>query len=78
MPSRLPQAWTSTNLREGYRHFRLVLEGGRGQERWVELQALLQRATRLRVSVSELKDRSQWQSGWQPLPPEEEQASDSD
>ncbi|WP_255441022.1 TIGR02450 family Trp-rich protein [Synechococcus sp. HK01-R] len=72
MPARLSQAWTSSSAREGYRHFRLILQGGRGNERWVELEPLLQRGLRLRVTCQELKDSSQWLSGWQPLPPSDD------
>ncbi|QNI84730.1 tryptophan-rich conserved hypothetical protein CHP02450 [Synechococcus sp. PROS-7-1] len=64
------QAWTSRTPREGRRHFRLVLQGGRGAERWVELCSVLNPEVRLRLSWSELRDRSRWDSGWQPIPPD--------
>ena len=44
------QAWTSQSPVAGYRHFRLVLQGGKGRERWVELEAVLDAHTRQRVA----------------------------
>ncbi|MBL6738834.1 MAG: TIGR02450 family Trp-rich protein [Planctomycetaceae bacterium TMED241] len=64
-------AWTSRHPREGRRHFRLVLQGGRGSGRWVELVSVLTPEVRLRQSFQELQDRTQWQSGWQTIPPDE-------
>ena len=65
------KAWTSRIPREGKRHFRLVLQGGRGAERWVELCSVLTPEVRLRLSWRELRDRSLWDSGWQSIPPDE-------
>ena len=59
------QAWTSQSPVAGYRHFRLVLQGGKGRERWVELEAVLDAHTRQRVAWRELK---LWSSGWQQIP----------
>jgi len=53
----------------GYRHFRLVGERGRGQERRVELAAVLEPDFRLLVPLKALRDRQLWQPGWQQLPP---------
>ena len=58
------QAWTRQDGVEGYRHFQLVLQGGRGPNRWVELAAALNPQHRERVSFADLRDRSQWRSGW--------------
>ena len=55
----------------GYRHFRLVLQGGKGRERWVELEAVLDAHTRQRVAWRELCDSTLWSSGWQQIPVEE-------
>ena len=66
------QAWTSGQPVEGYRHFRLVLQGGKGKDRWVELEAVLNSAMRRRVPWQQLCDREQWSSGWQQLPAEED------
>ena len=65
------QAWTSQSPVAGYRHFRLVLQGGKGRERWVELEAVLDAHTRQRVAWRELCDPTLWSSGWQQIPVEE-------
>jgi tryptophan-rich hypothetical protein len=43
------RAWTSQAPVGGYRHFQLVLQGGRGDQRWVELAAVLAPEHRERV-----------------------------
>ena len=48
------RAWTSQHPVGGYRHFQLVLQGGRGDQRW--------------VLWSDLKDPHRWVSGWQSIP----------
>jgi phosphoribosylformimino-5-aminoimidazole carboxamide ribotide isomerase len=53
----------------GYRHFALLGERGKGSERAVELEAVLERQFRLVVPLRELGDRQLWQPGWQQLPP---------
>jgi tryptophan-rich hypothetical protein len=68
---KVAQAWTSVNPQDGYRHFQVMLQGGKGQERWVELEAVLDSNVRLRVNWNELKNQELWTSGWQQLPPEE-------
>ncbi len=67
------EAWTSLRPRGGRRHFRVILQGGRGAERWVELASLLEPQVRLRENWTQLQDKTEWQSGWQPIP-----ADDSD
>ena len=68
------QAWTSRTPVAGYRHFRLVLQGGKGQERWVELEAVLNADTRQRVPWRELCDPQLGSSGWQQIPAENPEA----
>ena len=55
--------WTSTQQRLGYRHFKLVAQGGKGANRWLELEALLDRGQRMRVTRRELADRGCWRPG---------------
>ncbi len=69
------EAWTSFSPREGRRHFRVVLQGGRGSDRWVELVSLLSPRVRLRENWKDLKDASKWQRGWQPIPPDDSDSS---
>ena len=73
----ISQAWTSHVPVGGYRHFQVIAQGGRGQTRWVELSAILNRAYREKLSWKELKDRRYWSSGWQQIPAEEEDMSSS-
>jgi len=68
-------AWTSRHPREGRRHFRVVMQGGRGSGRWVELVSVLTPEVRLRERVRDLQDRRQWQSGWQTIPSDESEES---
>lgn len=69
---KLPRAWTaqpaSAERCGGYRHFTLVGERGRGRQRLVELEAVLERGFRLLVPASELRDRDAWLPGWRQLP----------
>ena len=70
------KAWTSQQPVGGYRHFELILQGGRGDQRWVELAALLDPSLRMRVSWLELKDRNRWSSGWQQIAEDDEDSAD--
>ena len=70
------KAWTSQQPVGGYRHFELILHGGRGDQRWVELAALLAPSQRLRVSWLELKDPNRWSSGWQQIAEDDADSAD--
>lgn len=71
MPVRLGNAWTAQppalETTGGYRHFRLLGHRGRGGERAVELEAVLEKGFRVLVPLAELRDRRLWQPGWQRL-----------
>ncbi|PSB37325.1 TIGR02450 family Trp-rich protein [Aphanothece minutissima] len=73
---KLSAAWTCQPARAagcgGYRHFALLGQRGRGRERTVELQAVLDPGYRLLVPQRELHDRAAWLPGWQRLPPDGE------
>lgn len=71
MTWKLAKAWTSVLPQEGYRHFRVILQGGKGQDRWVELEAVLDASIRRRIAWTELKNQDVWKSGWRQLPPTE-------
>ena len=73
---KLAQHWTSAEAQLGFRHFRVVGQGGRGTERWVELASVLDPTQRLRLSLRDLRDPLQWSSGLQPVV--EDVLSDSD
>ena len=57
-------AWTSSSLRDGYRHFAVRNYGGKGDDRWVELLPVLQKDLAIRVSWIELSAGSEWFVGW--------------
>ena len=64
---KMPQHWTSSEAQRGFRHFRVVGQGGRGQKRWVELASVLDPTQRLRLSLQDLHDPLQWRSGLRPV-----------
>jgi phosphoribosylformimino-5-aminoimidazole carboxamide ribotide isomerase len=68
---KLPLHWTAQapilQLSGGYRHFALLGQRGRGRDRHVELEAVLERSVRLLVPLRDLRNRSLWQPGWQSL-----------
>ena len=63
--TKLAQHWTSSEPQQGFRHFRVVGQGGRGAERWVELVAVLDATQRLRLLLRDLRDPALWSSGLQ-------------
>ena len=70
------RTWTSRSPVSGYRHFELITQGGRGDQRWVELAAVLNPSHRETIPWSELNDRNRWISGWQSIP-KDDPGSDS-
>ena len=65
-------AWTSAVKREGYRHFEVKSQGGKKDERWVELFPVNNKEILIRVPWLELKTYSKWTSGWLQLPKDED------
>ena len=65
-------AWTSAFKKKGYRHFVVKQYGGQKDRRWVELSAVNNKNIRITLLWSELKNPSEWKSGWQQLPKEED------
>ncbi len=61
------KAWTSTSIRKGFRHFVAINYGGKGATRWVALVSVLDGKARFRVAWDEMKDPSQWVSGWKSI-----------
>ena len=70
------RTWTSRSPVSGYRHFELITQGGRGDQRWVELAAVLNPSHREMIPWRELNDRNRWTSGWQSIP-KDDPGSDS-
>ena len=65
--TKLAQHWTSSEPQQGFRHFRVLRQGGRGAERWVEWVAVLDATQRLRLALQDLCDPALWISGLQPV-----------
>ena len=65
--TKLAQHWTSSKPQQGFRHFRVVGQGGLGAERWVEMVAVLDTTQRLRLPLRDLRDPALWSSGLQPV-----------
>ena len=67
---RLPgSAWTSDQVREGWRHFHVV-GLRRAPEGWVaELAASCDAGRRVTVPARTLLDQDGWRAGWVPLAP---------
>ena len=65
--TKLAQHWTSVEAQLGFRHFRVVGQGGRSPGRWVELVAVLDATQRLRLPLRDLRDPALWSSGLQPV-----------
>ncbi len=70
------KAWTSKLAIKGYRHFVAINYGGKSQERWISLVAVLDGNAKIRVLWEELKDSSIWESGWAQLPKDEAMSCD--
>ena len=64
------KTWTSTNKREGYRHFEVNQYGGKREGRWIELYPVNNKKLLIKVHCSELETEL-WTSGWIQLPQEE-------
>jgi len=68
MAMQLGSAWTALPAAAavcgGFRHFRRIGEKGRGNQREVELAAVLDRSFRLSIPLRQLSDRRLWQPGW--------------
>ena len=58
------KAWTSSTSIEGYRHFEVLDYGGKGEDRWVSLVAILDKDIQIKVDWSELKTYAKWSIGW--------------
>ena len=65
------KAWTSSKPIDGYRHFEVSSYGGKGDERWVELNAVMNDQIKFKLPWTDLKIFAKWTSGWLQLPKEE-------
>ncbi len=58
------KAWTSSSPINGFRHFEVLDYGGKGEDRWVTLVAVLDKEVQLKLDWSELKIYAKWTIGW--------------
>ncbi len=66
-PHLLGSKWTAHQKTEGWRHFQVTNRKQEGQWVFAELVASCDPTVRLWVNAKQLKNRSLWQPGWQPL-----------
>jgi tryptophan-rich hypothetical protein len=67
--------WTAKQKMWGWRHFQVINRQNDGQWVFAEMVASCDSEVRFWVNARSLKDRSQWQPGWQSL---QESATDAD
>ena len=66
-PHLLGSKWTACYSTEGWRHFQVANRKQEGSWVFAELVAACDPTVRLWVNAKQLKNRSLWQAGWQPL-----------
>ncbi|MGF1570043.1 MAG: TIGR02450 family Trp-rich protein [Nodosilinea sp.] len=66
-PHLLGSKWTALHRTEGWRHFQVANRKQQGPWVFAELVAACDPTTRLWINAKQLKNRTLWQAGWQPL-----------
>ena len=61
------KSFTSTKIRQGYRHFVAINYGCKGKQKWVNLVSVLDGDVRFTVLWEELNDPNIWTPGWSNL-----------
>jgi tryptophan-rich hypothetical protein len=74
-PHLLGSKWTSTQKMWGWRHFQVVNRKNEGKIVFAEMVSSCDLTVRFWINAQAMKDRAQWQPGWQSL---EEMAADTD
>jgi tryptophan-rich hypothetical protein len=74
-PHLLGSKWTSTQKTWGWRHFQVVNRKDEGKIVFAEMVSSCDPTVRFWVNARSMKDRAQWQPGWQSLA---EMAADTD
>jgi tryptophan-rich hypothetical protein len=59
--------WTAQQTLMGWRHFQVMNRKNQGQWVFAELVAACDPNVRFWINAQQLKKRSLWQAGWQPL-----------
>lgn len=68
--------WTAQKKVDGWRHFQVVNRKNQGKWVFAEMVAACDPNVRFWINAKLLKDRSQWQAGWQSLQEIEEFSGD--
>jgi len=66
-PHLVGSKWTSRQPTWGWRHFRVVNRKNQGPWVFAEMVAACDPQVRFWLNAQQLKDRTLWQAGWQPL-----------
>ncbi len=66
-PYLLGSKWTATQVMWGWRHFQAVNRKQDGKWVFAEMVASCDPEVRFWINAQALKDRAQWQPGWQSL-----------
>lgn len=66
-PYLLGSKWTSQQKTWGWQHFQVVNRRNQGEWVFAELVACCDPGVRFWINAKQLKDRSLWLAGWQPL-----------
>lgn len=66
-PHLVGSKWTSRQKLEGWRHFEVVNRKNQGDWVFAEIVSACDPTVRLWVNAKQLKNRTLWQAGWQPL-----------
>ncbi|HIK44684.1 MAG TPA: TIGR02450 family Trp-rich protein [Leptolyngbyaceae cyanobacterium M65_K2018_010] len=68
-PHLLGSKWTACHPTEGWRHFQVANRKQQGTWLFAELVAACDPTVRFWINAQQLKNRTLWQPGWQPLGP---------
>jgi tryptophan-rich hypothetical protein len=66
-PHLVGSKWTAQQTLMGWRHFQVMNRKNEGQWVFAELVAACDPSVRFWINAQQLKKRSLWQAGWQPL-----------
>jgi tryptophan-rich hypothetical protein len=64
-PHLLQSKWTATQKMWGWRHFQVINRQNEGDQVFAEMVSSCDSTVRFWVNAKALKDRAQWQAGWQ-------------
>jgi len=67
--------WTAQQTVLGWRHFQVVTRKQQGQWVFAEMVAACDSTVRFWINAQQLRKRSLWQAGWQPLQKTQQQDS---